>query len=144
MPDPSLLSSSWGKILWNVLPICPQKWENEGTRENPLDLEKRIEHMKNINQREAIEAIANREDFIASALMGHDGRSNTYGQLNAEEIQQYEAVKDSIDYVVMSYRTPIAWHSVAGWYVVSQKFSVTTSKHQNYIRRAVSSLKVVA
>jgi|Laugrefa1bdmlbdn_1035148.scaffolds.fasta_scaffold02141_14 hypothetical protein len=100
--------------------------------------------MKSMNQREAIEAIANREDFYASALMGHSGRSNTYGMLNPEEIEKYEAVRDSIDYVVMSYRTPIAWHSSEGWYVVSQKFSVTTSKHQNYVRRSVAPLQKVS
>lgn len=41
-----------------------------------------------------------------------------------------------IDYVVYSYSTPIAWHrSGLGWYIVDQKFSPTTSKHQSIIRR---------
>lgn len=100
--------------------------------------------MKSMNQKQAIEAIANREDFFASALTGHEGRSNSYGWLNPEEIEKYESVRDSIDYVVMSYRTPIAWHSAEGWYVTSQKFSTTTSKHQNYVRRSVSSLEKVS
>jgi len=91
-----------------------------------------------MNQRDAIHYIATRQQFQASALSGIQGRSNYYGQLNNEEVAQYEKVRDSIDYVVMSYQTPIAWHSSEGWYVVSQKFSVTTSKHTNYIRRAIA------
>jgi hypothetical protein len=90
------------------------------------------------NQSEASEAIQNRSNFIASSLSGWEGRSNTYGQLNPEEIAQYEAVKDSMDYVVLSYRTPIAWHSSEGWYMVKQKFSVTTSRHQGIVRRALN------
>ena len=94
--------------------------------------------MKQINQRDAEYYIESRLDFRASALEGLDGRTNTYGRLNPDEITEYEKVKQTIDYVVLSYRTPIAWHSAEGWYVVSQKFSVTTSKHQNLVRRAVS------
>ena len=100
--------------------------------------------MKQINQRDAIYYIENRLDFRASALEGLDGRTNTYGRLDSDEVARYESVKDSIDYVVMSYRTPIAWHSAEGWYVVAQKFSVTTSKHQNYVRRAIASSLVGA
>lgn len=95
--------------------------------------------MKQINQRDAEYYVTNRLDFRASALEGLDGRTNTYGRLDAEEVAQYEKVKESIDYVVLSYRTPIAWHSAEGWYVVAQKFSVTTSKHQGIVRRAVAS-----
>jgi hypothetical protein len=94
--------------------------------------------MKQINQRDAIHYITTRQEFRASALEGLSGRTNSYGRLDTEEVAQYESVKDSIDYVVMSYRTPIAWHSAEGWYVVKQKFSVTTSKHQNYVRRGVA------
>lgn len=95
--------------------------------------------MKQVNQRDAEYYVTNRLDFRASALEGLDGRTNTYGRLDAEEVAQYEKVKESIDYVVMSYRTPIAWHSAEGWYVVAQKFSVTTSKHQGIVRRAITS-----
>ena len=100
--------------------------------------------MKQVNQRDAEYYIANRLDFRASALEGLDGRTNTYGRLDADEVAQYEKVKESIDYVVLSYRTPIAWHSAEGWYVVAQKFSVTTSKHQGIVRRAVASKLVNA
>ena len=100
--------------------------------------------MKQVNQRDAVYYIENRLDFRASALEGLDGRTNTYGRLDAEEVAQYERVKESIDYVVLSYRTPIAWHSAEGWYVVAQKFSVTTSKHQSIVRRATASKLVGA
>jgi hypothetical protein len=43
-----------------------------------------------------------------------------------------------MDYVVYSYHTPIAWHTPEGWYIVAQKFSQTTSKHQNLTRRAIA------
>lgn len=94
--------------------------------------------MKQVNQRDAEYYVTNRLDFRASALEGLDGRTNTYGRLDAEEVAQYEQVKESIDYVVLSYRTPIAWHSAEGWYLVKQKFSVTTSKHQGIVRRATA------
>lgn len=41
-------------------------------------------------------------------------------------------------YVVFSYATPIAWFTAAdGWVVPDVKYSVTTSKHQGVVRRAV-------
>lgn len=43
----------------------------------------------------------------------------------------------SIDYVVYSYNTPIAWHSASGWIVPDVKYSVTTSRHQSKIEVAV-------
>ena len=68
------------------------------------------------------------------------------GRLDPEEHALYnEALALGVDYLVYSYGTPIAWHTDArGWYVVEQKFSVTTSKHQNYTRRAIAeSLAVI-
>lgn len=95
------------------------------------------------NQAEAVDSIRDRMNFIASSLSGWEGRSNTYGQLSQEEIEKYESVRDSIDFVVLSYRTPIAWHSSEGWYIVKQKFSVTTSRHQGIVRRALNSKGLV-
>ena len=40
-------------------------------------------------------------------------------------------------YVVFSYSTPIAYCQDGAWYVVQQKFSVTTSKHQGVVRRSL-------
>jgi len=100
--------------------------------------------VKQVNQRDAVYYIENRLDFRASALEGLDGRTNTYGRLDSVEVMRYESVKDKIDYVVLSYRTPIAWHYAGEWYVVAQKFSVTTSKHQSIVRRATASKLVGA
>lgn len=100
--------------------------------------------MKQMNQRDAIHYIATRQEFKASALEGWQGTATQdsarsgKGRLNDEETQRMLSVADTIDYVVFSYDTPIAWHSAEGWYVVEQKFSVTTSKHQNYVRRAIT------
>jgi hypothetical protein len=72
------------------------------------------------------------------------GLQGVYGRLNLDEFARFKAVEIQVDYVVYSYGTPIAWHTIDGWYVVEQKFSVTTSKHQNYVRRAIADSLVVA
>lgn len=95
-----------------------------------------------MNQGAALHYIATRQEFTASALSGKTYwfTSNT-GRLNEQEsallIAEFGEGKSV--YVVYSYGTPIAWHTLDGWYIVAQKFSVTTSKHQNYVRRAISS-----
>ena len=43
-----------------------------------------------------------------------------------------------IEYVVFSYHTPIAWFSKEnGWYVVEDKFSSSTTRHQTAVRMAM-------
>ena len=94
-----------------------------------------------MNQRDAIHFITTRGEFKASALSGKiEEYAPHSGRLDNDEIPKLiEAFKHFNVYVVYSYGTPIAWHTEAdGWYVVAQKFSVTTSKHQNYVRRAVA------
>ena len=96
-----------------------------------------------MNQRDALHYIATRQEFKASALSGvnvnEDGLRGNYGRLDAQEFAQFKQDETRVDFVCYSYGTPIAWHTLDGWYVVAQKFSVTTSKHQNYVRRAISS-----
>jgi hypothetical protein len=98
--------------------------------------------MPSLNQRDAIHYITTREEFTASALSGkHKDYTPSAGRLNREEYAKLTEASASAKfiYVVYSYDTPIAWHTDAeGWYVVSQKFSVTTSKHSNYVRRAIA------
>lgn len=98
--------------------------------------------MPSLNQRDAVHYIATRLEFKASALSGSSVKEYTPdgGRLNPEE---YAKLKEATArpewvYVVYSYGTPIAWFGSEGWYVVAQKFSVTTSKHQNLVRRGVS------
>jgi hypothetical protein len=94
--------------------------------------------MKQLNQRDAIHYIATRQEFKASALSG-SRYSLGGGRLQGKELATFEADVNAVDYVVYSYGTPIAWHTLNfGWYIVEQKFSVTTSKHSNYVRRAIA------
>lgn len=96
-----------------------------------------VQQMKAVNQRDAIHYIATRQGFKASALQGN-GNYLGSGRLDQEEIAKLSKDMASLDYIVYSYGTPIAWHTSDGWYVVEQKFSVTTSKHQNFTRRAIA------
>lgn len=93
--------------------------------------------MPALNQKDAEHYIATRQEFTASALSGTADIMSA-GRLNNEEAEKYNKERDFIHYVVYSYSTPIAWHTLGGWYVVSQKFSVTTSRHQNLIKRVIS------
>jgi hypothetical protein len=94
--------------------------------------------MKQLNQRDAIHYIATRQEFRASALEGRAYNVGT-GRLDAEETARYNQDLETSCFWVYSYSTPIAWYSYStGWYVVSQKFSPTTSKHQGYTRRAIA------
>jgi hypothetical protein len=99
--------------------------------------------MKQLNQRDAIYYIETRQEFRASALEGRVyGVGN--GRLDEQETARYNQDLNSVTYWVYSYSTPIAWYTPSGWYVVEQKFSVTTSKHQNYVRRAIANTLVGA
>lgn len=94
-----------------------------------------------MNQRDAIHYIATRQEFQASALSGRFERFTPQsGRLDPEEQAVLAKWAGGIGglYVVYSYGTPIAWRGLEGWYVVSQKFSQTTSKHQNLTRRAIA------
>ena len=89
-----------------------------------------------MNQRDAIHYIETRQEFTASALRG-SRYSLGSGRLAGQDLERLHADVNGATYFVYSYETPIAWHTPEGWYVVSQKFSTTTSKHTNYVRRAV-------
>jgi hypothetical protein len=94
--------------------------------------------MPALNQRDAIHYIAERKEFTASALSGSRYSLGT-GRLNRDEDSKFCSSVNAMNYIVYSYGTPIAWHTDAeGWYVVSQKFSQTTSKHQNLTRHAIA------
>ena len=42
------------------------------------------------------------------------------------------------DYIVYSYATPIAWFKNGEWQLPNHKYSVTTSKHQSIVRKAIA------
>ena len=98
--------------------------------------------MKQVNQFDAIHYIATGQEFTASALSGkREAYTPDSGRLNSGEFSRlvvdFNKSGGSM-YVVYSYGTPIAWHTLEGWYIVEQKFSVTTSKHSNYVRRGIA------
>jgi hypothetical protein len=64
--------------------------------------------------------LANREQFRGNTMTGYQ---------NGET------------YVIFSYDTPIAWFYQGGWELDSRKYSVTTSKHQNIIKRSLGLIK---
>jgi len=71
------------------------------------------------------------------------GNWSSLGQLKGAEVLRFMEDSDATDYIVYSYETPIAWHTPAGWYMVAQKFSQTTSCHQGQVRRAIAELTEV-
>lgn len=98
--------------------------------------------MKSINQKQAVEAIASREAFKASALTGEWVLKSIYtGRLSVTTPALAELCKalneNKAVYVVRSYHTPIAYYT-EGWHLVTEKFSPTTSRHQSVVRKAVA------
>lgn len=53
------------------------------------------------------------------------------GWLSGAELGRFHADRDSIDYAVVSYSTPIAWHTPNGWHVVATRFGAATGAHQS-------------
>jgi len=88
-------------------------------------------------------AIRNCKPFKTSgALEGVSGNPGYIGRLNSTAREAYFRDANTIDYVVLSYSTPIAWHTSDGrWVVVGQNFSVTTSSHQSAVRLALDSIE---
>lgn len=66
------------------------------------------------------------------------------GSLRSESARDTlaECRKAGIEYVIYSYSTPIAWKSGGVWYVVSEKFSPSTTKHQSMVRGIIHNLGV--
>lgn len=92
-----------------------------------------------IAQHEAAQYIAQRRDFTATSLAGRSDAPHGWGRLIGSDCQLYREAQMRIDYVVLSYGTPIAWHLPDyGWHIVDARFSHTTSRHQSKVRQAVS------
>jgi len=97
-----------------------------------------------LNQKQAVRAVAERMTFHAGALNAESvrGGSSFYeGIMRGEAYEQWRADCEGgrITYVVRSYFTPIAWFTKdRGWIVPAEKYSVTTSRHQSIVRRAVA------
>lgn len=61
------------------------------------------------------------------------------GRLYGEALEAFYNSSNNRYYTVYSYGTPIAWFAGTRWTVVTNKFSVTTSRHQNAVIRALES-----
>lgn len=79
-----------------------------------------------------------REPFTShGSLSGVKGKTST-GYLPGAIADAYHQRGQHITYTVLSYATPIAWHDdERGWIIPEVRYSVTTSKQQNKIRRAI-------
>lgn len=77
-----------------------------------------------VNHLEAIDAIRERQPFVSGGRRG-SGRYSFWAQGDADW------------YAVYSYNEPIAWCERGIWRLNPTKYSVTTSRHQAYVRRAV-------
>lgn len=92
--------------------------------------------------RRALDRVLNmRQSFTTSgALKGEAGsicafRFRGEGELRGADKDRWKADRERVTFVVTSYSTPIGWVVYDGtprgeFYRVTQKFSVTTSKHQ--------------
>jgi len=85
--------------------------------------------------------IASRTNFMGSNFYGQTQSPNpadrypAYGMLPDTHISLLESENPS--YIIYSYGTPIAWYGTYGWNIPAIKYSMTTSKHQSYVRRSI-------
>lgn len=86
-----------------------------------------------------IAAIQNRQPFDAGNLTGSTTLSTT-GKLPMAYVGEILRTRDEdkLEYVVYSYRTPIAWYGRDKWTIPAVRYSVTTSNHQGVVRRSVA------
>jgi hypothetical protein len=103
-----------------------------------------IRSYRRITNKEARDFIAARAPFTANSLRGEVNYGiclpAVIGRLNREEYDRLVTDADYAErmhrplYVVYSYDTPIAWAvGDADGYMVSQRFSPTTSRHQGIV-----------
>ena len=81
-----------------------------------------------------------REPFKTSgSLYGEAGVAWTRGYLPSRFRDEFVARHDHITYTVVSYATPIAWYDDEyGWIIPDVTYSVSTTRQQGIIRRALS------
>ena len=84
------------------------------------------------------EAVTAREPFVGPSSRGGavEDVGHGTGMLPSEVADQMRSHKPS--YVVKSYNTPVAWYGEKGWVVPELKYSNTTSRLQNTIRRSIN------
>lgn len=95
-----------------------------------------------MKQSEVAKAIRNFATFKASALSGYPGSYDVTGRLSERAKHHYEQNQSYISYTIFSYDTPIAYCGRYGWVIFTDKYSVTTSRHTNIVREALSDKEV--
>lgn len=86
--------------------------------------------------------LSRRDDFQASNLYGRR-KAPGYGRASGRLPEgEYDAMLRMADYIIFSYATPIAWHSSRDglWFVPDISYSMSTTRQQNKIRRAIRPL----
>lgn len=93
-----------------------------------------------INLKQVTDHVANRVKFNANnTLRGTDSQFVGFGRLPMSYRDQFAHDSQADDfYVVLSYETPIAWFARGVWFEPPVKYSPTTSKQANYVRRGMS------
>lgn len=87
-----------------------------------------------VANRDAERLIRNLQPFTGSNFHGTTSFEG-YGRMDRSLGHAFAV--ESADYIVYSYATPIAWHLAGSWVMPHTKFSVTTTRHQSYVRRAI-------
>ena len=93
---------------------------------------------KRVSNAGSVDLIAKCQPFKANSMAGvyfHEGDYLPTGRLDSWLVSNLIANKP--DFIVYSYGTPIAWHHAGGWEMPNVRYSVTTSKHQGIVRRAI-------
>lgn len=104
--------------------------------------------------KQAADSVYNGEAFVSNSMSARWVHANSYvgmGELPESYRKQLRKVLDDLRdspnrmiYIVWSYGTPVAWcrrTTLAGgynpdsWVIPDVKYSVTTSRHQNIVRR---------
>ena len=94
--------------------------------------------MARLNHFQTSAAIARMEPFKShtGSMRGEKGSPSSHGRLPSEYVEKLAGHK--VDYTVMSYATPIAWHHEGGWEYPDVSYSSSTSKHQAAVRSGLN------
>jgi hypothetical protein len=104
-----------------------------------------------VSNKHAEAYIRNGIAFTGSNFRGVDGSfGGPHGSrwyLNGAALERWEQDQRAgkIHYSVWSYETPIAWLVEGeGWVIPPVKYSMSTGRHQGYVRRAVAGQAIAA
>ena len=88
--------------------------------------------MNRINSRQAQKKMENLENFNSGNLTG--GWEQNYFAVNGKLLK----VPSVTHYVIRSYNEPIAYCSIDGKFaeITENKYSITTTRHTNYVRKS--------